>query len=552
MGEPGPADGRAAIRRIIPAASLRRPLSRGPRPLGLRHALGTGAMRLVLVLGDQLTPSLSALRQADRARDVVVMAEVAQEASYVRHHRKKLAFLFAAMRKFAARLEREGWRIAYGRLDDGATAGSICAELLRRAGEFGTGRVLATECGEWRLRQALAACPLEIEILPDDRFICSRADFARWAEGRRQLRLEHFYREMRRRTGILMEGDAPAGGRWNYDAENRKPARADLFMPRPMRHAPDAVTEAVLDMVENRFPDGFGTLRPFWFATDEAGARRAAATFMREALPRFGDYQDAMLAGEPFLYHSVLSIYLNAGLLDPLDLCRRAEREWREGRAPLNAVEGYVRQILGWREFVRGIYDLEGPDYPRRNALGATRDLPWFYWSGETDMACLAGAIGQTIEHAYSHHIQRLMVTGTFALLAGIDPHQVHEWYLAVYADAYEWVEAPNTIGMSQFADGGIVASKPYAASGAYIDRMSDYCRSCRYDVRDREGRDACPFNALYWDFLARHRARFEGNPRMAQMYRTWDRMQPARREATLRRAGDLLARLDRGEPLRA
>jgi deoxyribodipyrimidine photolyase-related protein len=257
-----------------------------------------------------------------------------------------------------------------------------------------------------------------------------------------------------------------------------------------------------------------------------------------------------MLAGERFLWHSVLSVYLNAGLLDPLALCRQAEAEYRAGRAPLNAVEGYVRQILGWREFVRGIYDLAGPDYTGRNALGATAALPWFYWSGETDMACMAAAIGQTIDEAYAHHIQRLMVTGNFAMLAGIDPHAVHEWYLAVYADAYEWVEAPNTIGMSQFADGGIVGSKPYAASGAYIDRMSDHCGGCAYDVKDREGPRACPFNALYWDFLARHRDRFEGNPRMAQMYRTWDRMAEARREATLARAAALRARLAAGERL--
>jgi deoxyribodipyrimidine photolyase-related protein len=478
------------------------------------------------------------------------MAEVADEAAYVNHHRKKLAFVFAAMRKFAARLEADGWRVAYGRLDDPATAGSICGELLRRTGELGAEGVIATECGEWRLRRALADCPLAIEVLPDDRFICPRGQFAAWAEGRKSLRMEFFYREMRRRTGLLMDGDKPAGGRWNFDADNRKPAKRDLLMPAPMRHAPDRATQDVLEMVGERFPHGFGRLEDFWFAPDEAGAQRAAAKFMREALPFFGDFQDAMLAGEAFLYHSVLSVYLNAGLLDPLDLCRRAEVEWREGRAPLNAVEGYIRQILGWREFVRGIYDLEGPDYPRRNVLGATRDLPWFYWSGETDMACVAAAVGQTIDEAYAHHIQRLMVTGTFAMLAGIHPHQVHEWYLAVYADAYEWVEAPNVIGMSQFADGGIVASKPYAASGAYIDRMSDYCRGCRYDVKDREGVRACPFNALYWDFLARHRDRFEGNPRIAQMYRTWDRMAPARRAATQARAVAILESLDAGERL--
>ena len=505
------------------------------------------APRLVLVLGDQLSPNLSALRAADRARDVVVMAEVADEAGYVPHHRKKIAFLFASMRKFAAELEAEGWRVAYAQLDDPDTSRSICGALMRVHGQVGAEGVIATECGEWRLRAALEACPLSIEVLPDDRFISSRAEFAAWAEGRKQLRMEYFYREMRRKTGILMDGDDPAGGKWNFDAENRKPAKGDLFMPAPMRHAPDAVTGGVLDMVAARFPEGFGDLEPFWFATDAAAAKRAASKFMREALPRFGDYQDAMLEGEKFLYHSVLSVYLNAGLLDPLELCRQAEAEYRAGRAPLNAVEGYVRQILGWREFVRGIYDLQGPDYTASNHLGASRALPGFYWSGETDMACMAAAIGQTREEAYAHHIQRLMVTGNFALLAGVDPGEVHEWYLAVYADAYEWVEAPNTIGMSQFADGGVVGSKPYAASGAYIDRMSDHCGGCAYDVKDREGDNACPFNALYWDFLVRNAESLRGNPRMGQMYRTWERMDAGKREATLARAAGLLERLDAG-----
>jgi deoxyribodipyrimidine photolyase-related protein len=503
--------------------------------------------RLVLVLGDQLTPGLSALRAADREQDFVVMAEVAEEAGYVRHHIKKIAFLFAAMRRFSVELERAGWRVLYGRLDDPETAGSIPSELLRRAAGTGADEVLATECGEWRLRAAIAATPLAVSVLPDDRFICPRDAFAAWAEGRKTLRMEHFYREMRRRTGILMEGGAPAGGQWNFDHENRKPARGDLFMPRPMRFEPDAVTTEVLDMVERRFPEHFGRLRPFWLATDRAAAEAAAEHFFAEALSGFGDHQDAMLTGERFLWHSVLSVYLNSGLLDPLDLCRRAEAEWRAGRAPINAVEGYVRQILGWREYVRGIYDLLGPDYVRKNALGAGRRLPWFYWTGDTDMACVRAAVGQTIEEAYAHHIQRLMVTGNFALLAGVDPLEVHEWYLAVYADAYEWVEAPNVIGMSQFADGGLLASKPYAASGAYIDRMSDHCGACRYDVKARGGEGCCPFNPLYWDFLHRHRSLLAGNPRMAQMYRTWDRMAEEKRAESLGSAASILAKLDAG-----
>ncbi|MCC5794031.1 MAG: cryptochrome/photolyase family protein [Chromatiales bacterium] len=504
--------------------------------------------RLVLVLGDQLTPGLSALRAADRSRDLVVMAEVTEEAQYVRHHAKKLVYIFSAMRKFALKLRQEGWQVAYGRLDDPQTTRSITAELERRYKAYGAVGVIATESGEWRLRTALAESTLPIEVLPDDRFLISREDFAAWAAGRKSLRMEYFYREMRRRTGLLMEGDQPAGGQWNYDQQNRKAARPGTALPSPMRHTPDEITNEVLGMVRTRFPRAPGQLEPFWFATDAAGAKRAAAKFMREALPGFGDFQDAMLEGERFLHHSVLSMYLNIGLLDPLELCHAAEAEYRSGHAPLNAVEGYIRQILGWREFVRGIYDLQGPGYVSNNQLGASRRLPEFYWSGDTDMACVAAAVRQTLEEAYAHHIQRLMVTGNFAMLAGIDPHEVHEWYLAVYADAYEWVEAPNVIGMSQFADGGIVASKPYAASGAYINRMSDHCKGCLYDVRARESEQACPFNALYWDFLVRHRNSLQGNPRMAQMFRSWERMAEDRRKATLARAQSLLRRLETGE----
>jgi len=493
--------------------------------------------RLVLVLGDQLSLGLSALAEADRGRDLVVMAEVMDEATYVRHHPKKIAFTFAAMRKFAARLEAEGWRVAYTRLDDDANSQSIVGELLRRAEAEGAEDVLATEPGEWRLIEALSHAPVKLHQRPDTRFIASHAEFDAWAEGRKSLRMEYFYREMRRRTGLLMEGDAPAGGKWNYDHDNRKPASDDLFREGPLRFEPDGTVEEVLELVEARFPDNFGRLRPFWFATDADQAERALDHFLARALPCFGDYQDAMLEGDRFLHHAVISPYLNAGLLDPLDICKRAEEEYRSGRAPINAVEGFIRQILGWREYVRGIYFREGPDYPRRNALNHQRRLPDLYWGAETRMNCVARTVAQTRDEAYAHHIQRLMVTGNFALLAGVNPTELHEWYLAVYADAYEWVEAPNTVGMSQFADGGIIASKPYISSGNYISRMSDYCRGCAYKVTQKTGEGACPFNLLYWAFLDRHRDRFRGNPRMAQMYRTWDRMDAERRRGSGRRA---------------
>ncbi len=504
-------------------------------------------VKLVLVLGDQLTPDVAALRAADKAQDVVVMAEVMGEGASVPHHPQKIALILAAMRNFAAALRSDGWTVAYARLDDPDNTQTISGELLRRASEHGAGEVLATKPGEWRVLRDLEALPLPVRVLPDDRFLCSEAEFAAWAAERKQLRMEWFYRDMRRRTGLLMEGDQPAGGQWNFDHDNRKPAKTDLLRPRPQDFVPDAGLEDVLTLVETRFSH-FGRLRPFRWATDRQGALAALAEFITDRLPTFGAEQDAMLADEPFLSHSLISPYLNLGLLAPLEVCRAAEDAWRNGSVPIAAAEGFIRQIIGWREYVRGIWALTGPEYLVRNALGHSRDLPAVYWGGKTRMACMAAAIGQTRDLAYAHHIQRLMVTGNFALLAGVDPGQVHEWYLSVYIDAFEWVEAPNTIGMSQFADGGMLGSKPYVSSGAYIDRMSDHCRACHFRVKDKTGDKACPFNLLYWHFLTRHRALLARNPRMGQMFRVWDAMEENHRDAVLAGAATVLARLDAGD----
>lgn len=504
--------------------------------------------RLVLVLGDQLSTTLSALTQADRDTDVVVMAEVKAEGTYVRHHPKKIALILAAMRKFAAQLRADGWQVAYSELDDTDNTQSIVGELLRRADQYGASQVLATEPGEWRLIEALRDAPMQVRVLQDDRFLASHATFEAWAEGRKQLRMEYFYRDMRRATGLMMEGDKPAGDKWNFDHDNRKPAPKDVTIAGPLVFEPDAEVNAVLDLVEVEFGDHFGQLRPFSYGTTRAEALRALDHFVTYALPRFGDFQDAMLSDHRFLYHAVLSPYLNIGLLGPLEICQAVEQAWKEGHAPINAAEGFIRQIIGWREYVRGIYFLEGPDYTTRNILGQTADLPALYWGGETKMRCLSKAVEQTEVEAYAHHIQRLMVTGNFALLAGVDPRHVHEWYLAVYVDAFEWVEAPNTMGMSQFADGGIIASKPYVSSGAYINRMSDYCKGCHYKVAQKTGEGACPFNLLYWHFLDTHRDRFSKNARMGNMYRTWDRMDEDKREVILREGQDFLDRMRAGE----
>lgn len=504
-------------------------------------------VRLVLVLGDQLSDGLSALMKTDKVRDIVVMAEVADEATYVAHHPKKIAFTFAAMRKFAQRLESQGWTVAYTRLDDPLNTGSITGELIRRAAEYAATGVVYTEPGEWRLIAALADMPLKSHCLSDDRFIATHTDFTAWAQGRKQLRMEYFYRDMRRKTDLLMDGDKPEGGKWNYDHDNRRPAPDEMEFDGPLRFAPDAIVQDVLSLVDARFENNFGDLNPFWFATDSEQAQTHLTHWITHGLPKFGDFQDAMMTDQKFMYHAIIGLYLNAGLLDPLKTCQAVEQAYKDGKAPLNAVEGFIRQIIGWREYVRGIYFHEGPDYTQRNALNHTRDLPDMYWGAKTKMACMSQAIQQTKQEAYAHHIQRLMVTGNFALLAGIEPRQVHEWYLAVYADAYEWVEAPNTIGMSQFADGGIIASKPYVSSGNYIAKMSDYCKSCAYKVKDKTGPDACPFNLLYWHFLTRHRDHFSNNPRMGQMYATWDRMVDDKKDVIIAEADAWLDSLDAG-----
>lgn len=503
---------------------------------------------LILILGDQLSHSVSSLKTGDKSQDRILMCEVWDEATYVKHHKKKIALLFSAMRHFAEELREAGWQVDYIQLDDAENSGSFNGEIERALSKYEIKNIVLTEPAEYRVLEDVKGWSDQfdktVEILPDDRFIATHQEFEDWADGRKQLRMEYFYRDMRRKTNLLMDGDEPEGGKWNYDSENRKPAKDDMFMPKPVQFEPDEITQKVLKLVGDKFGNHFGDLEPFWFAVTHEQATEVLDYFLETALPSFGDYQDAMLTGQKFLYHSLLSPYINCGLLDPLEVCKRVEAEYNKGRVPLNATEGFIRQIIGWREYVRGIYWLKMPEYVKRNFLEAERKLPDFYWTGETDMMCLREAITQTREEAYAHHIQRLMVTGNFAMLAGIDPHEVHEWYLAVYADAYEWVELPNTLGMSQFGDGGILGSKPYAASGNYINKMSDYCKNCRYDVKQKTGEDACPFNALYWDFLIRNEDKLKGNPRLGQVYRTWNKMDETKRDEYLASAKTFLASL--------
>ncbi|MFP4207806.1 MAG: cryptochrome/photolyase family protein [Wenzhouxiangella sp.] len=499
--------------------------------------------RLGLIFGDQLNPDHAVLAALDRSRDYLVLGELVEETRYVRHHGQKIALVFAAMRHFRDDLRAEGWSVSYHCFDPDSAIVSF-TDLLRQSLAEGTfDEIVVSWPGEWRVLAEVQSWEkvlgVAVTVLPDTRFIHSLEDFERWAEGRKQLRLEYFYRLMRKRTGLLMEEDQPAGGRWNFDAANRKRWTGDPPAAGPMRFRPDPLTGEVLNLVATRIAH-FGELDGFDYPVTRAQARRALAHFIAVGLPHFGDFQDALPDEEDYLFHSRLSASLNLGLLSPLEVCRAAEQAWRDGDAPLNAVEGFIRQIIGWREYIRGIYWLKMPGYAELNTLDHDQPLPDWYWSGKTHMRCLARAIDATRRNAYAHHIQRLMVTGNFALLLGVVPREICAWYLAVYADAYDWVELPNTLGMVMHADGGLLASKPYAASGKYIARMGDHCKHCRYKVSETLGEDACPFNALYWDFLVRHQERFKSNPRMTMMYRNVDRMDASRLAAIRARACEI------------
>ncbi|MBD3174891.1 MAG: cryptochrome/photolyase family protein [Armatimonadia bacterium] len=501
---------------------------------------------VIVLLGDQLD-DVRMTESIDAERDIIWMAESVSEATHVWSHKARIALFLSAMRHFRDRLTNAGYRVRYHEL--GADADQSLEALLEDdVRELRPRRVLLTSPGEWRLLDSLPkACEragAEVHIRPDARFLCGLDEFDEWAAGRNVLVHEHFYRAMRKRTGWLMEAGAPLGGEWNYDAENREALGPEGpgDAPPPLRFAPDETTRGVLNLVEQRFGDHPGSVRSFDWPVTPQQAKRALSDFVEHRLRRFGPYQDAQWMGMTYGYHSRLSSSLNLGLLDPRDAIEAAVDAHHHGAAPISSVEGFVRQILGWREYVRGIYWRAMPGYADENHLGADLPLPGFYWTGETDMECLRDVIGQTLRHGYAHHIQRLMVTGLFALLLGVEPARVHEWYLAIYVDAVEWVEMPNTLGMSQYADGGLMASKPYCASGKYLQRMSNYCDHCRFDPQRRAEEGACPFSTLYWDFLARNQGALSDNPRMALQLRNLKRIGEDEMRAIRRRAERLKA----------
>ena len=470
------------------------------------------------------------------------MAEVAEESTKVWSSKMRTALFLSAMRHFRDALRERHWTVAYRELSAAtvtqAPADSLSSALEQSIAELLPAGVILIEPGEWNVRRellaSLRASGIPWEMREDRHFLCSRDEFTAHAQGRKQFRMEYFYREMRRKHDVLMTDGMPEGGAWNFDAENRKSfgKHGPPLHRAPQKFPPDEVTRAVLALVNDRFADHPGEAAEFDWPVTAAQAEQALEDFISCRLHEFGDWQDALWTAEPWLFHSRLSAAMNLKILNPRTVIAAAEAAYKAGHAPLAAVEGFIRQILGWREYVRGIYWHHMPDYITRNELGAAQPLPQFYWTGKTEMACLNDALAQTLRYGYAHHIQRLMVTGLYALLLGVRPREVHEWYLAVYVDAVEWVELPNTIGMSQHADGGIMASKPYVASGKYIQRMSNYCAGCQYDPAQSTGSKACPFTTLYWDFLLQHEVRLRKNPRTAMQVRNIDRLGPEQRHA--------------------
>ncbi len=507
-------------------------------PARLQPVLPAKVRNLVIVLGDQLDAQSCALLGFDATQDVVWMAEVAQESTHVWSAKQRIAVFLSAMRHFAEELRERGLALVYTCLDDPGNLGTLPAELAQAIAQLQPAALVLTAPGDWRVLQGLRAVAkqhdLALDLRDDTHFFSTVRQFAAHAEGRKQLRLEYWYRELRRKHGILMDGDEPVGGQWNFDAENREAfgKAGPQNVPPPTRFAPDTITQEVMALVNTRFASHPGSLHSFGWPVTRAQALIALHAFIEQRLPLFGQYEDAMWSGQVWLYHSHLSCALNLKLLNPREVVQAAEDAYRRGQAPLAAVEGFIRQILGWREYVRGIYWTHMPDYLERNALDAQAALPAWYWTGQTEMACLKDAITQTLEHGYAHHIQRLMVTGLYALLLGVKPQAVHAWYLSVYVDAVEWVELPNTLGMGQFGDGGLMASKPYVASGKYIQRMGNHCKGCRYDPAQSTGPKACPYTTLYWDFLMRHESLLKKNPRMAMQLKNLARLDAQARDA--------------------
>ena len=477
--------------------------------------------KLILILGDQLDINSSVLRDFDPSTDEVLMIESQNESTYVWSHKAKIAIFLSAMRHFAQTLQSKKIPLTYIK-----ESSLTLEELLRhQLIEKRVTHLVCIEPGEWRLKLAIEnlARDLNVDLLmqADEHFYCSNNKFREWAADKKELRLEYFYRYMRKKHNVLMDDESqPVGGQWNFDDQNRKPysKNGPGLIDDPLMFAPDEISREVLAFVERQYPEHPGSLAHFSWPVTREQALSALAHFVEHRLATFGMYQDAMWKETPFGWHSILSTSLNLKLLNPREVIQSALDAYQNNRLDLATVEGFIRQVIGWREFVRGIYYLDMPGMATANFYQHQRKLPKWYWTADTKMNCMKDAIGQTLKYGYAHHIQRLMITGNFALLAEILPQEVSDWYLAIYVDAIEWVELPNVVGMALFANGGRFTSKPYIASGAYVKRMSNYCDGCQYKPDVRYGEQACPMTTLYWNFLIKHQAAFNQNPRTRLM----------------------------------
>ena len=504
--------------------------------------------RLVLILGDQLDLKSAALKDFNVQTDEVLMVESKHEAQYVWSHQAKIALFLSAMRHFAQSLRDLNYPITYIQ----NTSLSIVEALKEKIQKDNITHLICLEPGEWRLKQEIEGLAkelqLQLDMRDDDHFYCSHQEFLDWASGKKELRLEYFYRLMRKTHQILVDADGnPEGGQWNFDQDNRKPypKKGPGIIDDPVLFEPDAVTQEVIAYVSQTYAKHPGSLEAFRWPVTRDQALEALHYFVEYRLRNFGVYQDAMWTDTPYGWHSILSSSLNLKLLNPREVIAAVIDAWKKYSLDLSTVVGFIRQILGWREFVRGMYYLDMPKMAQDNYYEHQRALPKWYWSGKTNMACMKDAIGQTMKYGYAHHIQRLMVTGNFALLAEILPSAVCDWYLAVYVDAIEWVELPNTAGMALFANGGRFTSKPYIASGAYIKRMSNYCDSCKYKPDVRFGETACPVTTLYWNFLIKHRAQFDASPRTRLMTANLKRISDDDQKLIVQHAQHVLAHLD-------
>ncbi len=503
---------------------------------------------LRLLLGDQLNYNHSWFETVEE--DVLyVLMEIKPESEYVTHHIQKVVGIFAAMRAFADALRKAGHQVAYYTINQSDNLHSFAANCNQLIEQYEVQQLEYQAPDEYRLDELLRTYTAELAIktlcASSEHFYTERTELRDYAEGKKSVIMEHFYRNMRRKHQVLMDGSDPLGGKWNYDGSNRKKLPKGHKPAAPKLYAHDVQDIYAETQVVGLKTIGNIDAKHFIWPITREEAQAVLVDFIERLLPLFGTYQDAMHEDYWSIYHSRLSFAMNTKMISPQEIVQAAEQAyWDNEKIDITQVEGFVRQILGWREFVRGIYWANMPNYHQLNALKAEQALPSWFWTADTKMNCLHHAIKQSLDYAYAHHIQRLMVTGNFCMIAGIDPDEVDAWYLGIYVDALEWVELPNTRGMSQFADGGIVGSKPYAASGNYVDKMSDYCKHCHYKVKEKLGDNACPLNSLYWDFMIRHREKFGNNPRLAFTYRNWDKQSPEQQNALLDKAQTLLQNL--------